>query len=1044
VGSGIAVLPSASGAMIAGSTYNQMTGVTLSGSAAGNYYVAGTASTLSADITPYTVNAGATTGPRLVAAANNKVYDTTATALGNLSMVGLFGGDSMGVNYSSAAFASANVNSQSSPQTVTFSGVTLSGASASNYTIGLGAITATANIAPAPVTISGLVAQNKVYTATTEGSIAGTPTVAGLLGSDTASVSGTATGTFASANVANGIAVAANLSALTLSNGNYVVTGLTAPLTANITPAPLTIDSAFVAQNKVYDSTRGATIAALGTPTLLGVLGSDAANLAVNSSGSYAGSFSQSNVGNGLNVTAATATSTVNGINYTTMAGVSLSGSAAANYYIAGPSTILTASIKAAPLIITAVNQASFVTQNREPLSYVSSGLLGSDTISGVSLTTPASSSQPVGNYAISASNATGAAMSNYQITYAPGTYTIVAPGQLLIRSSVVSTPYSTAASFANPTVAYATSGGAVINNLNLSSSTTVSGVTTYTYSDGAGASLSFNFAPSNPAMSGSNNLNAGVYGLTAANFQITGANITNIAPVVTGNLWVTPRALTITATPATYVYNGTVRVLANSAAAPGIISNDLVSITDSVSAKNVGNYFSSLLATGADAGNYQISYVNANLKITPYVMGSTPGGPAIVATAANRVYNTTNDSTGSVAITNLFPGDSLDVNFTSAAFNDANVANGKTVAFGGVFLSGSSAANYSIGSSAISATANITPAPVTIGGLVAANKQYDGTTDVVIGGAPTISGLLASDTSTLTGTVLSGAFASSNAARGIGVTANLSSLSLENSNYYITGVTLPLVANITPAPVTISGLLAANKLYDGTTTAVIRGAPTISGLLGSDTSSLTGTVLSGAFTSSDLARGIVVTANLSSLSLGNSNYYIAGVTLPLFADITFPVQTISNSVAVVQQLIRMPALTPAPLAQKAFDNKGATLYLRDSENVGAIVEAISVPQSGAFKFSLPIQILQSLIDMTGLNSDANAQNYKFLLLTDGATISVSAEDGTELPQGLTYSPASREFTVSNLSEVTLPIVVRVTITRQGNVVSTKKLIVSP
>jgi hypothetical protein len=111
---------------------------------------------------------------------------------------------------------------------------------------------------------------------------------------------------------------------------------------------------------------------------------------------------------------------------------------------------------------------------------------------------------------------------------------------------------------------------------------------------------------------------------------------------------------------------------------------------------------------------------------------------------------------------------------------------------------------------------------------------------------------------------------------------------------------------------------------------------------------------------------------------------------------------------------------------------------------VGAIVEAISVPQSGAFKFSLPIQILQSLIDMTGLNSDANAQNYKFLLLTDGATISVSAEDGTELPQGLTYSPASREFTVSNLSEVTLPIVVRVTITRQGNVVSTKKLIVSP
>jgi hypothetical protein len=203
--------------------------------------------------------------------------------------------------------------------------------------------------------------------------------------------------------------------------------------------------------------------------------------------------------------------------------------------------------------------------------------------------------------------------------------------------------------------------------------------------------------------------------------------------------------------------------------------------------------------------------------------------------------------------------------------------------------------------------------------------------------------------------------------------------------------------------------------------------------------------VLSGAFVSANAARGIGVTANLSSLSLGNSNYYIADVTLPLFADITFPVQTISNSVAVVQQLSRMPAPTPAPLAQKAFDNKGTTLYLRDSENMGGIVEAISVPQSGTFKFPLPTQILQSLIDdTTGLNNEANAQNYKFLLLTDGATISVSAEDGTELPQGLTYSPASREFTVTNLADVTLPIVVRVTITRQGNVVSTKKLIVSP
>jgi hypothetical protein len=43
----------------------------------------------------------------------------------------------------------------------------------------------------------------------------------------------------------------------------------------------------------------------------------------------------------------------------------------------------------------------------------------------------------------------------------------------------------------------------------------------------------------------------------------------------------------------------------------------------------------------------------------------------------------------------------------------------------------------------------------------------------------------------------------------------------------------------------------------------------------------------------------------------------------------------------------------------------------------------------------------------------------------------------------VTYSAASRAFTVANLAEVTLPVSVKVTITRQGKVVSAKKLVVT-
>ncbi|WP_216231761.1 YDG domain-containing protein [Polynucleobacter sp. MWH-Jannik1A5] len=760
-------------------------------------------------ITPFVITPGSTspTDPRLTTAANNKVYDTTTAATGSLAMINLFAGDSVAVNYASAAFASANVNSPSSPQTVTFSGVTLSGASANNYTIGSGAITATANITPAPVTISGLVAQNKVYTSTSNAVITGTPIVTGLLGSDASTATGTAVGTFVSPNVANSISVAADLSGMTLSNPNYVITGLTAPLAANITPAPLTISSGLFAQNKVYDITTVATIAAIGAQTLEGVLGSDAANLAVSSSGPYTGSFSQANVGNGLTVSQATATAVINGKSYTTMAGATLSGSAAGNYYVTGPTSALTANITKAPLTITAINQASFVTQPIGALTYASIGLLGSDAISAVTLATAASNTQPAGQYAITASNATGAAIGNYQVTYVPGTYTIVPAGQLLIHSSGAVTPYTTAPTFANPTVAYATSGGAIINNLYLTASSTVNGITTYTYSDGAGASLIFNFAPTNPVMSGSNNVSVGTYGLSAANFAITGNNITNISPVVTGDLTVTPRAITITATPATYVYNGTVRVLANTTSTPGIVAGDLVTVVDTTAGKNVGNYFSALATTGADSINYQTSFINANLSITPYVLGSIVGGPAISPSANNRVYNTTTGATGSLAMTGLFPGDVVTADFTNASFASPNANNGITVTFNSVTLSGAAAANYVLGAAPVSTTANITKAPVTISGLLAQNKVFDGTPAAVITGNPVIAGLLGSDVSTLSGAVLAGLFASSNPADRILVKAILDALILGNPNYYIAGVTFPLVADITSPPQTINNM---------------------------------------------------------------------------------------------------------------------------------------------------------------------------------------------------------------------------------------------
>jgi len=105
---------------------------------------------------------------------------------------------------------------------------------------------------------------------------------------------------------------------------------------------------------------------------------------------------------------------------------------------------------------------------------------------------------------------------------------------------------------------------------------------------------------------------------------------------------------------------------------------------------------------------------------------------------------------------------------------------------------------------------------------------------------------------------------------------------------------------------------------------------------------------------------------------------------------------------------------------------------------MGSYFEAISIPPSGTFRFPLPNQLLQNLIDMSGANNGASTQGYKYLLLTDGATLSVSAADGSDLPKGVAYNPSSRAFTVANLAEVTLPISVKVTIKREGKTVGEK------
>jgi len=265
--------------------------------------------------------------------ANNKVYDGTVAAnisdFSNLGLTGVIGADVVNISSVLGAFADPNVANGIG---VSLTGVTLGGAAGGNYTVNLvGAPTTVADITPKTLTLSGgFTASNKVYDGNTTASVtANTLSLLGLIGGEDVTVSfATHEAEFDNKNVGTNKTVSLILDNLQLNNGstaglasNYLLSLVDAPTAlANITAATLTLQvindtlAAFIANNKVYDSTDAANISDFSNLGLSGIFGSDAVSISA-----VLGAFDDPNVANGIEVG---------------LTGVTLSGTDAGNYNI--------------------------------------------------------------------------------------------------------------------------------------------------------------------------------------------------------------------------------------------------------------------------------------------------------------------------------------------------------------------------------------------------------------------------------------------------------------------------------------------------------------------------------------------------------------------------------------------------------------------------------------------------------------------------------------------------------------------------------------
>src|SRR5207245_1938501 len=149
------------------------TGLSLSGADLANYQLASTTATTTADIT---------TRALLVSATGvNKVYDGSTSATVTLTD-NRVAGDVLSASSTSATFANKNVGTV---KTVNVSGMSISGTDAANYTANTTAST-TANITAKALTVTGITANDKVYSGTTAATLnAGGATLVGVLSGDT-------------------------------------------------------------------------------------------------------------------------------------------------------------------------------------------------------------------------------------------------------------------------------------------------------------------------------------------------------------------------------------------------------------------------------------------------------------------------------------------------------------------------------------------------------------------------------------------------------------------------------------------------------------------------------------------------------------------------------------------------------------------------------------------------------------------------------------------------------------------------------------------
>jgi hypothetical protein len=269
----------------------------------------------------------------------------------------------------------------------------------------------------------------------------------------------------------------------------------------------------------------------------------------------------------------------------------------------------------------------------------------------------------------------------------------------------------------------------------------------------------------------------------------------------------ITAATLTYTANAAIMTYgsavpslNGTVGGFVGSETQGSATTGTLLFTTTATSSSGVSSYPINGSGLAANNGNYQFAQAVANATALTVIAANLTVTNLL---APDKVYDGTTNApldTSNAGLVGMVNGDNVTLASSNAVayFADKNVGTNKPVTVSSLELVGDAATNYAV-IEPTNLTGNITPAGLTIGGVTAADKPYDGTTVATLNGTAFLLGAVSNDDVSLVTSNVTASFADPDVGTNKPVTVTGYAITGADAGNYTLSQPVGLTASILP-----------------------------------------------------------------------------------------------------------------------------------------------------------------------------------------------------------------------------------------------------